>query len=123
MSLFLPLVAVRGKCMVCGFTEPTWLAFNDTRTEMNTDDKLICLEKLITERMIMHPTYTRGGALQRGNESAFVYATLCFGVCLSLVTDILRGQTATMYSALQMSRDWTNILLSALLLCSNVFNE
>lgn len=36
---------------MAGFTVPTWLAFNDTRMEVNADDKLICLEKLITERM------------------------------------------------------------------------
>lgn len=38
------------KCVVFSFSVPTWLAFNDTRMEVNADDKLICLEKLITER-------------------------------------------------------------------------
>lgn len=67
--------------MVCGFTEPTWLAFNDTRTEMNTDDKLICLEKLITERMIMHPTYTRG---VHSKEGMRVHLSMrpCVSVCV-----------------------------------------
>lgn len=40
--------------MYGGSAGPTWLAFNDTRMEMNADDKLICLEKLITERMAVH---------------------------------------------------------------------
>lgn len=51
-------IGCRGaKRMPGGFTVPTWLAFNDTRKEMNADDKLICLEKLITERTAVHPTY------------------------------------------------------------------
>ena len=45
-----------GKCMAGGFSVPTWLAFNDTRMEVNADDKLICLETLITAWMTVHPT-------------------------------------------------------------------
>lgn len=37
---------------------PTWLAFNDARMEINADDELICLEKLIIEMMIKHHAYT-----------------------------------------------------------------
>lgn len=40
--------------MAGGVTVPTWLAFNDTRMRMNADDKLICSERITTERMIMH---------------------------------------------------------------------
>ncbi len=49
LSLFVPLGAVGVNVWPAGFTVPTWLAFNDTRMEVNADDKLICLEKLITE--------------------------------------------------------------------------
>lgn len=37
--------AARGTKDLGGFPVPTWLPFNDTRTETSADDKLICLEK------------------------------------------------------------------------------
>jgi len=78
-----------GECIAGGGTVPTWLAFNDTRMEVDADDKLICLEKWIL--------CTR----KRKCESLYLSVGLCvFLLCFCvyvwvLVTNILRGYTTT----------------------------
>lgn len=97
LLLFVPFWGCGGKCMANVFTVPTWLAFSDTRMEVNAHDKLICLEQLITERM----THINSMHLEDVNcESVCLLVGIYASFCASLLGST---HTAPIHCQLQMS--------------------